>query len=333
MTKLNQWLASVAARRSARAGLIASVALIALMSQIGCKEAGPVFRQADGEVWTTRYRVVYRAAGPLEDSIVAELDAVDRSLSMFNPNSVVSMVNSNQSMAVDSAFADVFRIARRVWQLSGGSYDPTVAPLVDLWGFGRRGCDSVAPSSLRLREALKSVGMGECYISDGTVVKKNGATEFDFSSIAKGYAVDRIAGMLRRNGVDDYLVEIGGEVAAGGVNCEGRLWAVGIENASDLSMTDEMLLLENMAVATSGNYRRYVELLRAGHTEEYGHIIDPRSGFPRKGSVASATVVAPTCALADALATACFVMSPTECRALEDSIEGVRIILNPLAPQ
>lgn len=267
----------------------------------------------DGQTWGTTYHIVYQSERQLDDSIRAEMCGIDETLSMFNPSSEVSRINRGELDTAGVHFTTVFGISRRVWSLSGGRYDVTVAPLCDLWGFGVDSAGS-APGDGEIAAALHAVGLGDCALSaDGAVMRKNDATRFDFSSVAKGYGVDCIARMFGRNGVSRYMIEIGGEVRVKGLSPKNRPWRIQIDApVSDLTHTRfEVLELgpDETSVATSGNYRnfRYDDNGRA-----YGHTLSPLTGRPALSDVLSATVVARDCALADALATACMTMDASE---------------------
>ena len=181
-------------------------------------------------------------------------------------------------------------------------YDPTVGPLCELWGFGKSDFHE-APSDSAIAAVLESVGIQECRIdSAGRVIKKTSGTLFDFSSVAKGYGIDCIGRMFDRNGVQDYMIEIGGEVLVSGVNPKGLPWHIQIDSPSG-GLSHEPFEVrelgpEKTALATSGNYRNY----RTDCTgTTFGHIISPVTGRPAATSVLSVTVEAPQCALADAL--------------------------------
>lgn len=304
-----------------------SIIFIALLA-IACSCARTSYRRASGAVWGTTYHITYNAGRNLDDSIVAEMRRVELSLSAFDAASTVSRINRGETDSADSMFAEVFALSQRVSALSGGAFDPTVAPLVNLWGFGYRpSADGSLPDSAAVARAMQAVGIARCTISDGRVIKSDSATEFDFSAIAKGYGVDCVARMLRRNGCTDYMVEIGGEVATAGRNPHGHIWRIAVDaplsgNPGDSTL--HVIELDNAAVATSGNYRNYISI---SADSVIGHTIDPRTGYPAARSTLSATVVAPTCALADALATACMASDPATAAAIADSIAGLRIIL------
>jgi len=296
----------------------------------GCRPAES-YRQASGAVWGTTYHITYRADRDLHDSVVAEMRRVERSLSMFDPASTVSRVNDSLTLGpieVDSMFAEVFALSQRVSAVSDGAFDPTVQPLVDLWGFGPSHIDEEeAPSIDAIDSALATVGIARCRIDGLTLYKAHPATRFDFSAVAKGYGVDRVAAALRRCGSADYMVEIGGEVAVSGRNPRGEDWHIALEapeaGSTPGSNPTDVLTLTSGAVATSGNYRNYREF---GDTI-VAHTIDPVSGRPVYTTIAAATVQAPTCALADALATACMALPSGRALALADSLPGVTVRL------
>lgn len=280
-----------------------------------------------GAVWGTSYRIVYSAHDDLGDSIVAVMKQVEDELSMFEPSSTVSRVNRGEDPTVGKMFADVFQISKEISEASGGAFDPTIGPLTNLWGFGYKHVDdSVVPSQAAIDSALITVGMADCHIVDGKVIKKHPQTVFDFSSVAKGYGVDAVAAMLRRNGSSNYLVEIGGEISAKGVNPKGQTWRIQIDAPVSGDYGHQrmyVMCLDDAAVATSGNYRNYRET--AGG--RIGHTIDPHSGLPVATATASATVIAPDCATADALATACMVIDAQKAITLIESTEGVEALL------
>ena len=260
----------------------------------------------DGETWGTTYHIVYSGACALADSVRSEMESIDGELSMFNPSSTVSLVNSGSLTVVGRRFSEVFDIAKHVCSLSGGAYDPTVGPLCELWGFGLSDY-SGEPSDSALADARSIVGMLECTVdSNGNIHKKSPGTRFDFSSVAKGYGIDCIGAMLERNGVENYMIEIGGEVLACGVNPQGRPWHIQIDSPTGGIGHEALEIIalgpEKNALASSGNYRNYRS---DGSGKKFGHIVSPLTGRPVSTLILSATVRAGNCALADALATAC----------------------------
>lgn len=265
-----------------------------------CKQK---YSTASGEIWATSYHIVYSGSN-LDDSIRAELVAIDNELSMFNPHSEISAINDCLTDSVGRRFAEVFDVCRCIWLVSGGVYDPTIAPVAELWGFGRS--DSANPSDSAIAAAIEAVGLGYCDIADNRIVKKSPATRFDFSSVAKGYGIDCVADMFDRNGVDNYMIEIGGEIAVRGVNPWGLPWHIQIDSPTG-GMGHSQLQIISMgpgreAMASSGNYRN-VRRDSTGYI--YGHTLSPFTGRPVMSRLAAVSIRSPRCADADALATAC----------------------------
>ena len=308
--------------------LPATIAALLLMAITACTPPA-TYRTLEGGVWNTLYRVTYRADKDLQDTILAAMKSVEMSLSPFAEGSLISAVNrGDTSVRADRHLRRVFEASQEVNRLSHGAFDPTVAPLVNLWGFGYKSGQG-DPSPEAIDSLLPTVGLAECSIRpDGSVVRKSHRTEFNFSAITKGYGCDMVGRALERNGVTDYLVEIGGEIAARGVSARGVKWRVSIDAPveSDTSIVHErMAVIEigGCGVATSGNYRNY----RRGADGKVWHTISPVTGRPALTDLLSATVVAPSCMLADALATSCMAMESRQALAMIDSIPDTEAML------
>ncbi len=295
------------------------LALFAIASYliITRRNAPAPYQKDEGAVFGTFYHITYQSRQQLKDSIEAQLKAVDQSLSMFNPTSTISRINSGESTQTDSLFRTVFRLAQQVSADTRGAFDITVAPLVNAWGFGfKNGTlpDSAAVDSLRTLIGWQRVSLS----TDGSLRRDDPRIILDCSAIAKGFGVDVVANYLRSQGIENYMVEIGGEVVVSGVNPKGEPWHVGINRPIDdpestASELDTILAITDCAMATSGNYRNF-------YTTEDGrrvaHTIDPATGYPVQHSILSATVLAPTCAQADAFATSFMVMGLDSARAI-----------------
>lgn len=260
-----------------------------------------------GEVFGTYYSITYQSDVELHKEIKDVLAKVNASLSPFNRNSIITAVNNNEDAVPDSMFVKVFSLALEISGKTGGAFDITVAPLVNAWGFGfKKGVpvDSIAIDSLRNLVGYKNVSL-----VDGKVIKQNPGTMLDCSAIAKGYGCDVVASMFDRHGIENYMVEIGGEVVAKGRNANGNKWSIGINKPIDdpLASNKELfgvVKLDGKGMATSGNYRNY----RIENGRKVAHTIDPRTGYPVLHSLLSATVIADDCATADAYATSFMVM-------------------------
>lgn len=267
----------------------------------------PPFRTNEGFVFGTIYKVTYQYDEDLKEAIEAELKKVDNSLSPFNPNSIITHINRNETVEPDSFFVEIFKLSQRISEETNGAFDITVAPLVNAWGFGFKqstGVDSLTVDSLR-----QIIGYRRIALKDNQVIKEDPRMMLDCSSIAKGFGVDVVGHLLERKGIKNYMVDIGGEVVVRGKNPRMNNWQIGINKPIDdsLSVNQELhtiLAISNVGMATSGNYRNFY--YKGG--KKYAHTIDPRMGYPVQHSILSSTVIAKDCATADAYATAFMVM-------------------------
>ena len=267
------------------------------------------YQRNEGGVFGTFYHLTYQCREDLNDEVQAALKTVDQSLSMFNKQSIISRVNRNEPTEVDSLFKHVFILSRSVSEATDGAFDITVAPLVNAWGFGfKNGAlpDSAAVDSLRALVGWQRVKLTD----DNRIEKDDPGIILDCSAVAKGFGVDVVADLLRSKGIENFMVEIGGEVVVSGVNPKGEAWRIGVNKPVDdpESQSNELetvLTLNNQAMATSGNYRNYYV---TDDGRRVAHTIDPATGYPVQHSLLSATVLAPTCAEADAFATSFMVM-------------------------
>ncbi|MDX2248690.1 MAG: FAD:protein FMN transferase [Bacteroidia bacterium] len=240
------------------------------------------------------------------DSIFA---VIDQSLSTYQPNSTISRFNREDSLVTDDLhFREMLSQSDKVYQLTGGLFDPTVMPLVRAWGFGPEKVPEMRMANLD--SIKKLVGFPQVVFDSeepSLIRKKQPGVQLDFNAIAQGYTVDVLADFLEKEGIYHYMIEIGGEVRAKGKNPEGKLWTLGIEQPLEIegiSVMSAIVNLNNRALATSGNYRKFY--IKDG--VKYAHTIDPFSGYPVNHTLLSASVLAETCATADAYATAFMVM-------------------------
>lgn len=279
--------------------------------------------EESGSVFHTIYHVKYEGSELLTDKIDAEFQKFNLSLNPFNPNSIISKVNQNEPVEVDDWFIEVFNRAKEVSDHSEGIFDITCAPLVNLWGFGFSKMDSVTP---QLIDSVKQfVGYQKIRLEGRKVIKDDPRILLNCSAIAKGYASDVIARLLEREGVENYMVEIGGEVTMKGVNQNGNCWRIGINKPEDDTtgikndIKEVVQLCKKGGVATSGNYRNYY--VKDG--KKYAHTIDPRTGYPSEQTILSATIVADDCITADAYATAFMAMGLEKARIAARNIPGI----------
>lgn len=276
------------------------------------------YHKANGLVFGTIYNITYQYDGDLKSEIEAELKRFDGSLSPFNDTSVISRVNQNEEIVTDRFFQTCFNRSMEISKETNGAFDITIAPLANAWGFGFK--QGAFPDSIKIDSLLQITDYRKVKLIDGKVIKEDPRIMLSCSAVAKGYSVDVVARLLDKKGVQNYMVDIGGEIVAKGKNSRDGLWRIGINKPIDdsLSVNQEIqtvLELTNAGLATSGNYRNYY--YKDG--KKYAHTIDPRTGYPVQHNILSATVIAEDCMTADALATAFMVMGLEEATAFADA--------------
>lgn len=292
----------------------------------GCEKPA-AYTTVEGVMLGTTMRIVADVRNTSPQEIYAAAMALDgeakASMSIFDEGSLLSRLNRNETDSVDAHIAYNLRLADSIGALSDGAYDVTVKPLVEAWGFA--GKERTADPNID--SILEFVGREKVRIADGRLLKDDPRVQLDFNSIAKGYTVDLLARLVERLGAKNYLVDIGGEVCAKGVNREGNPWRVGIETPFDGNMSNgeyvqRRLGLTEGGLATSGNYRRfYID----ANGNKIAHTIDPRTGRSAVSRLLSVSVVAPTCAEADALGTMFLAMGDEQALAAARSIPGVKV--------
>ena len=284
--------------------------LFFLLILFSCKEK-PQYSNFAGTAQGTTYSIVYENQGKIDPQTLRQevekvLHDFDMSLSLYEDSSILSRINRNEKVIPDKFFTDVYKRSVEISKLSEGAFDVTVGPLVRAWGFGPDEHKNVTP--LRVDSLMKLVGMKNVELKDGMIVKSDPRIMLDFNAIAQGYSVDVICGFLDEKGIKSFLVEIGGEVRVKGTK-GGEMWRIGIDKPVDDNMSpgsdlEAIIQIKDRSLATSGNYRKfYVE-----NGIKYSHTIDPKTGYPAKNQLLSATILASDCATADGIATACMVM-------------------------
>ncbi len=282
------------------------VATLIVFTLISCGRLE--YKKSAGKIFGTYYAVTYEAREDLSSGMREVMGRVNKSLSTFDSTSVISKVNANKPVVLDTLFINMFNKAQEISAITGGAFDITVAPLVNAWGFGfDPSSDKKWLSASQVDSIMQFVGYKKVWIEDSILVKADPRIKLDASAIAKGYGCDLVAEYLRSQGCENFMVDIGGELVVSGVSPRGTKWRVGVskpENTSEAAVA-EVMEITNCAVATSGNYRQFY------YTEDgmVGHTIDPRTGRPAVNNIVSATIIAPTCMEADAFATAAMVIS------------------------
>lgn len=265
------------------------------------------YQKSQGKIFGTYYTIIYQADNDLSRQITKVLNDVDASLSTFNKESIISKMNRNEAVTANDMFTDVFELGQQIAKETNGSFDMTVAPLVNAWGFGFK--NDIQPTKQAIDSLRQFVGYQKVSLRRRHLVKTDNRLQLDCSAIAKGYGCDCVANFLRREGIKNFLVEIGGEVVTSGINEERLPWHIAVIKPTDDALqesqeTQTILNVTDKALATSGNYRNFY--YKGG--KKYAHTIDPSTGYPVQHSLLSATVLADNCATADAFATAFMVM-------------------------
>jgi len=271
-------------------------------------EGGP-YLAVQGFTQGTTYHMTYQSKDTLNLAVPIDsiLHAFDMSLSTWIPESIISRVNANEDPEVDEMFATVYRESDRVNKISDGAFDITVGPVIDAWGFGPG--QKVAVDSAVIDSLLQFVGMDKVSLENGHVYKKLPQIRLDVNAIAQGYSVDVVCAYFDRLKITNYMVEIGGELRVKGLNPRGVMWKIGIDrpdfgNEIPGEHLQNELNLTNHALATSGNYRKFFE----ENGVKFTHSINPKTGYPERDRLLSASVITKDCITADAYATVCMVL-------------------------
>lgn len=276
-----------------------------------CGEKKSEFAYINGLAQGTTYSIVYEnqekpGAGLLQKSVGKIFHDFDMSLSLYNDSSIISRINRNEDIMVDTFFSEVFKKSRDISVMTAGAFDITVGPLVRAWGFGPDEHKNFDKN--KLDSLMELIGYEKVTIRNERLIKSNPGICLDVNAIAQGYSADVLYRYFEGSGIKNFLIEIGGEVRVKG-DKNGELWKIGIDRPEDNNMSpgnnlQAIIKIKDKALATSGNYRKfYIE-----DGIKYSHTIDPETGYPAKNRLLSATIIADDCATADGIATACMVM-------------------------
>ena len=319
-----------------RTGTITTVLAAALaLAACGRSTDEAPSQEITGSAMGTSYSVKMVAppanlnADTVQQDVATTLATIEKAMSTYIADSELSQFNAHRSSGwykVSVELCQVIAEALSISAASGGAFDITVGPLVNLWGFGPEGTVTEPPGADLIALRLQSVGYTALHTDCAVPAIRKDLPDLyvDLSAFAKGYGVDRVAAVLDAYGIDRYLVEIGGELRMRGLNAKEQNWAIAVESPDRSSRNVQSIMrLTDKGVATSGDYRNYFE--HAGKV--YSHTIDPRTGYPVTHSGAAVTVVAETAALADALATALLVLGPEEGFALAEQEDVAALFL------
>ncbi|SHF67484.1 thiamine biosynthesis lipoprotein [Arenibacter palladensis] len=303
----------------------------------GCRtnESKWVKNVSSGSALGTSYNITYLATTELnfEQEIDSLFQVLNQSMSTYIPTSDISRINAGDStIVVDGMFREVFELSGKVFEATDGYFDPTVGVLVNAWGFGPG--TELEMDSIKVDSLLDYVGFNKVAINyDSTIKKADPAIYFDFNAIAKGYAVDRLAVLLRNKGITDFLIEVGGELVAQGENrLKDKKWVVAIDDPmmEESRTYKRTLYMKDIAMASSGNYRKFKIDPETG--AKYVHTIDPKTGYTKSSNILATSVMAKDCATADAFATSFMAMDLEKTKTIlaqHKELEGYIIYLDP----
>lgn len=300
--------------------------LIMIMILTSCN--APERKQYTGVTQGSYYSVIYYDERDFSDEIDSILKDVENSVSLWQENSIIRKVNENKDVIVDKIFIDNFNWAVKAAEFSDGLFDATIAPLVSAWGFHYK--KEIALTDKMIDSILELVDYRKIRIEEGRVIKDNENMSLDFNAVAQGYTADIIGEYLYSQGINNYLVDIGGEITAKGVKPNGETWKIGIEKPAPDKNAERVIQmkieLKDKAVVTSGSYRKYIEK----DNVRYSHSIDPRTGQPVEHNLLSATIIADNAAWADCLASICMIAGMEKASELlkNEDVEALFIYLD-----
>lgn len=303
--------------------------IVLLILVVSCGKKETQYFQESGTRFHTIYNITYQSDRALTAEIDSTMTAFNASLNPFDSTSLVSKFNRNITSTMDDMLKTVVTKALEVSSITEGTYDITGAPYFDIWGFGTKKGVTREATPEEIDSISAFVGWQKLTISDDTLIKADPRLEINPSSLSKGYVVDLVARTLEHYGVENYLVEIGGEIAAKGVNANGKCWRLGInkpidDNTSTVNVIAFAVdLCDGEGMASSGDYRNY----KIVDGNKVAHTIDVRTGLPAHQNILGATVVAPTCMEADAWATAFMAMGLERSKAILETQPQLKVCL------
>jgi FAD:protein FMN transferase len=308
------------------------IILVQLVYSCGLQKEVPLTGKTMGTTYHIKVVTGYfKNTNDLKKSIDRRLKEINQSMSTYIRDSEISQFNalrrSGEKFFISEDFFYVVTVAEKIFTLTNGAWDGTIKPVVDLWGFGDFDHENKVPSEKEIQHALLNTGFGHIKISPQQyLIKTKDFISLDLASIAKGFAVDQITKIIKKEGIQNFLVEIGGEGYASGVRNDGKSWKIGINSPHPNAPIDQVykiLTLQNKAFATSGDYRNFFE----HNGQHFSHILDPRNGFPVANGVVSVSILADTCTFADGLATAIMVMGHERGLELVNRLDNIECLI------
>jgi len=306
---------------------IISLVVILLVFLSSCQPKKSEYLKIAGYAQGTSFHITYENSNNENygDAIDSILKAFDKSCSMYDSTSIISRINNNDpTVEADDWFIDVFKKSAEVNALSDGALDITVGPVVRAWGFGAQ--PMAKHDRAYIDSLLQYVGMEKVKLAGRKVIKQLPGVSLDVNAVAQGYSVDVLAKFFDQKGIKNYLVEIGGEVRSNGTNAKNMLWRVGIDRPADDNIIpgqqiQAIIELNNKSLTTAGNYRKFF----VENGVKYGHTIDPKTGYPAKNTLLSATVVADDAVTADAWDTAFMVLGLEKSKEILTKLKGIEV--------
>jgi thiamine biosynthesis lipoprotein len=303
--------------------------LLTLVFLFSCKKQANTVQSYHGKALGTTYSIQFfnKKQLDLETGIDSVFQAVNKSISTYQENSDISKINRGEQVQIDSIFREVFVLSQDIYRKTNGYFDPTVGNLVNAYGFGPEGRNKSA-AEIPLKKLMLSVGLDKVSINgDNLIQKENPGVYLDFNAIGKGYAVDQLSNFLSKLNIENYLVEVGGEIFAHGKNrSDSKAWKIGIDSPEESSQDRELanvITLKNKALATSGNYRKY--RIDSASGEKFVHTVNPKTGQAQKSNLLSVSVIATDCATADAFATAFMAMGFEKAKESSSTQKGISV--------
>tara|TARA_Y100000748_G_scaffold211558_1_gene177438 strand:- start:161 stop:1159 length:999 start_codon:yes stop_codon:yes gene_type:complete len=296
---------------------------------ISCNNDSSNYKRIQGDALGTTYKVIVQSesnSSEIKQSIDSIFEVVNNSMSTYRTNSIISRVNQSQNpVEVDIHFIEVFKKSQEIWNLSNGYFDPTAGSIVNLYGMGPN-TNVQSINRYKIDSVMQHVGLDKVYLDQqNRIVKAKEGIYIDFNAIAKGYSVDLIKDLLIKINSENFLIEVGGELITMGKNDKNKKWKVAIQNPIDLTSYYSEISLDGMALATSGNYRKFRVDSQTG--VRYAHIVNPINGESMTNNILSASVVSSSCIEADAWATSLMLMDPKEATKIINNIPDIEVLI------
>ena len=308
--------------------LLKIFSFLSLLS-ISCNNDSSNYKRIQGDALGTTYKVIVQSesnSSEIKQSIDSIFEVVNNSMSTYRTNSIISRVNQSQNpVEVDIHFIEVFKKSQEIWNLSNGYFDPTAGSIVNLYGMGPN-TNVQSINRYKIDSVMQHVGLDKVYLDQqNRIVKAKEGIYIDFNAIAKGYSVDLIKDLLIKINSENFLIEVGGELITMGKNDKNKKWKVAIQNPIDLTSYYSEISLDGMALATSGNYRKFRIDSQTG--ARYAHIVNPINGESMTNNILSASVVSSSCIEADAWATSLMLMDPKEATKIINNIPDIEVLI------